>query len=104
MSVPRIFITPANTEKPLPQASDGQLLLFDSEKPTEKPPQPITSGVIARQLGVPTERVRYILRTRPHIKPVELWPVYSQATVDLVRRELLAQDARWPARRPGTRP
>jgi len=63
-----------------------------------------TPGVIAQQLGVSLPRVQYILRTRPHIKPVALagqLRLYDQQAMAMVRHELNAIDAQrarreWP--------
>ena len=40
--------------------------------PVSTPPQLRTPGVIARELGESLQRVQYILRTRPHIRPAAL--------------------------------
>lgn len=57
----------------------------------------VTPGDIARQLGEPWHRVAYVLKRRPHIRPlrrVGAVRVYAAEAVDLVRAELTAIDAR----------
>jgi hypothetical protein len=41
--------------------------------PVSTLPRLRTPGVIARELGETLQRVQYVLRTRPHIKP-RPWP------------------------------
>lgn len=56
-----------------------------------------TPGVIARELGESLQRVQYILRTRPHIKPAALagrLRLYDRQAVAMVRHEINAMDAR----------
>jgi len=56
-----------------------------------------TPGVIARELGESLQRVQYVLRTRPHIKPAALagrLRLYDRQAVAMVRHELNAIDAR----------
>jgi hypothetical protein len=59
----------------------------------EHVPQLRTPGVIAAQLGVPLNRVLYVLRTRGHlIRPVGragCLRLYDQGAVEAVRDELL---------------
>lgn len=50
-----------------------------------------TSGDIARELGSKVSRVRYILDTREHIRPIAragIVRLYDETTVELVKREL----------------
>lgn len=56
-----------------------------------------TPGVIAQELGESLQRVQYVLRTRPHIKPAALagrLRLYDRHAVAMVRHELNAMDAR----------
>ena len=56
-----------------------------------------TPGVIARELGESLQRVQYILRTRPHIKPAALagrLRLYDRQAVAMIRHECNAIDAR----------
>ena len=56
-----------------------------------------TPGVVAQELGESLQRVQYILRTRPHIKPAALagqLRLYDRQAVAMVRHELSAIDAR----------
>jgi hypothetical protein len=56
-----------------------------------------TPGVIARELGESLQRVQYVLRTRPNIKPAALagqLRLYDRQAVAQVRHELNAIDAR----------
>ncbi len=56
-----------------------------------------TPGVIARELGESLQRVQYVLRTRPHIKPAALagrLRLYDRQAVAMVRHEINAMDAR----------
>jgi hypothetical protein len=56
-----------------------------------------TPGVIAKELGDSLQRVQYVLRTRPHIKPTALagrLRLYDRQAVAMVRHELNAIDAR----------
>jgi hypothetical protein len=62
-----------------------------------EPPQLITSGVIANECRAPLHRVRWILDTRPDIKPAAyagIIRLYTRASVARVRHELNAIDAR----------
>ena len=61
------------------------------------PPRLRTPGVIARELGESLQRVQYILRTRPHIRPAALagsLRLYDRQAVAKVRHELNAITAR----------
>jgi hypothetical protein len=54
-------------------------------------PQLRTPGVIAQELGVPLDRVLYVLRTRAHIRPIGragILRLYSPGAVEAVREEL----------------
>jgi len=56
-----------------------------------------TPGVIARELGESLQRVQYVLRTRPHIKPAALasWSrLYDRPAVSIVQHDLNTMDAR----------
>ena len=56
-----------------------------------------TPGVIAQELGETLQRVQYVLRTRPHIKPAALagrLRLYDRQAVAMVRHEINAMDAR----------
>jgi len=72
--------------------------------PVSTLPRLRTPGVIARELGETLQRVQYVLRTRPHIKPTALagrLRLYDRRTVAMVRHELNAIDAKlvrreWP--------
>ena len=60
-------------------------------------PRLLTSGVLAEELGAPLERVRYVLATRPHIKPVAragMSRLYNRDAIEAVRSELAAIDRR----------
>lgn len=61
-----------------------------------------TPGVIAQELGESLQRVQYVLRTRPHIKPTALagrLRLYDRQAVAMVRHELTAIAARRAERR-----
>jgi len=65
--------------------------------PVSNLPRLRTPGVIAQELGESLQRVQYILRTRPHIKPAALagrLRLYDRAAVAMVRHECNAIDAR----------
>ena len=56
-----------------------------------------TPGVIARELGESLQRVQYVLRTRPHIKPAALagrLRLYDRQAVAMIRHEINTMDAR----------
>jgi len=56
-----------------------------------------TPGIVAQELGESLQRVQYVLRTRPHIKPAALagrLRLYDRQAVAMVREELHAIDAR----------
>lgn len=62
----------------------------------------VTPGDIARELGEAWHRVAYVLKRRPHIRPlrrVGAVCAYAPEAVALVRAELAAIDARRPATR-----
>ena len=64
---------------------------------SETVPQLLTSGVLAEEAKGQPERVRYILATRPHIKPVAragMTRLYSREAIEAVRIELAAIDSR----------
>jgi hypothetical protein len=66
-------------------------------KRTDEPPQLITIGVIAAELGVPLHRVRHVLRTRPYIRPAAKAGqarLFDTETVAQVRHALNAIDAK----------
>jgi hypothetical protein len=60
-------------------------------------PRLLTLGVIARKVRAPQHRIRYVLATRPHIRPVA-WAgnarLFDSDAVAMVRHELNAIDAR----------
>jgi len=61
------------------------------------PPRMRTPGIVAQELGESLQRVQYVLRTRPHIKPAALagrLRLYDRQAVAMVREELHAIDAR----------
>lgn len=65
--------------------------------PVSNLPRLRTPGVIAQELGETLQRVQYVLRTRPHIKPAALagrLRLYDRRAVAMVRHELTAMDAR----------
>ena len=65
--------------------------------PVSNLPRLRTPGVIARELGESLQRVQYILRTRPHIKPAALagrLRLYDRQAVAMIRHECNAIDAR----------
>ncbi len=54
-------------------------------------PRLLTIGVLAEELSAPIEKVRYVLATRPHIKPVALAGIvrlYNREAIEAVRTEL----------------
>ncbi len=56
-----------------------------------------TSGRMAQELGESLQRVQYVLRTRPHIKPAALagrLRLYDRQAVAMVRHEINAIAAR----------
>ena len=60
-------------------------------------PRARTSGIIAQEVGAKLEQVLYVLRTRPHIKPIAKagrLRLYDDSAVRLVRHELIAISAR----------
>jgi hypothetical protein len=64
---------------------------------THAPPQLITPGVIAAEVGRPLHRVLHILATRQHIRPVAragTIRLFSRNAVQMVRDELDAADSR----------
>ena len=73
---------------------------------TKALPRLRTPGVIARELGESLQRVQYVLRTRPHIRPAALagrLRLYDRQAVAMVRHELTAIDARRAERKGGTK-
>ena len=69
--------------------------------PVSTLPRLRTPGVIAQELGESLQRVQYVLRTRPHIKPAALagrLRLYDRQAVAMVRHELTAIDARQAAK------
>ena len=61
------------------------------------PVQLLTSGKLAEELNAPVDRVRRVLATRPHIKPVAragLTRLYTKEAMEAVRAELEAMAAR----------
>lgn len=61
-----------------------------------EPPRLITSGVIARELRQPLHRVRWVLDTRPDIRPAAyagIIRLFTRAAIARVRYELNAIDA-----------
>lgn len=68
---------------------------------TKSLPRLRTPGVIAQELGETLQRVQYVLRTRPHIKPTALagrLRLFDRQAVAMVRHELNAIDARASSR------
>lgn len=66
-------------------------------KDSAPPPRLRTSGILARDLGVPLHRVLHVLKTRTHIRPAAFagtLRLYDADGVRLVRDELAAIDAR----------
>ena len=66
------------------------------------PPNLLTPGRIAAELGTPLHRVLNVLRTRPHIRPAAragTLRLYRADSVAMVRHELTAIDARRCRRR-----
>ena len=60
-------------------------------------PSLLTPGRLAAELGVPIHRILHILRTRHHIQPAAragTLRLFSRHSLDAVRDELRAQDAR----------
>jgi len=56
-----------------------------------------TPGVIANELGESLQRVQYVLRTRPHIRPVALagrLRLYDRRAVAQIRHAINSIDAR----------
>ena len=71
-------------------------------EPTPPPPRLNTTGHIAAALGVPIHRVRWVLDTRPDIRPTAYAGrarLYSAAAVARIRHELTAIEARRDAGR-----
>lgn len=65
--------------------------------PVSSLPRLRTPGIIARELGESLQRVQYVLRTRPHIKPAALagrLRLYDRQAVAMVRHEINAMEAR----------
>jgi DNA-binding transcriptional MerR regulator len=61
------------------------------------PPRLNTVGTIARDLRVPVHRVRYVLETRPYIRPAALAAntrLFDQHAVAQIRHALSAIEAR----------
>lgn len=57
----------------------------------ESLPRLVTVGVIASELKVPVERVRHIIRSRPHIRPrayAGIVRLFSNEAIAQVRYEL----------------
>jgi len=70
--------------------------------PVSTLPRLRTPGVIAQELGESLQRVQYVLRTRPHIKPAALagrLRLFDRQAVAMVRHELNSIDARRLARK-----
>lgn len=68
---------------------------------TQADRQLITSGFIAKKLGVSLARVTHILATRPHIVPLATGGAmrfYRYEALAMVRHELNAVDAKRSAR------
>lgn len=64
---------------------------------TRRPPQLITPGVIATELGEPLHRVLHVLATRRHIRPAAragTLRLYDRAAVAMVRHEINLIEAR----------
>lgn len=65
--------------------------------PLAEPPQLLTTGRIAGELGVPVHRVVRIVRTRGHIKPTAragATRLYSREALAEIRHELTTIEAR----------
>lgn len=61
-----------------------------------KPPQLLTPGRLAAELGVPLHRVLYVLATRQHIRPrarAGTLRLYTRADIGRIREELADMDA-----------
>lgn len=66
-------------------------------------PRLATVGEVASLLGVPPQRVEYILRTRPHIRPVATAGgarCFDDVAIAQIRHELITIDA-WQQGRKG---
>jgi len=73
--------------------------------PETPPTRLLTPGRIAKALGIPPYRVRYVLETRPHIRAAALAGnvrLFDRDGLAQIRHELNAIDAR-NARRGGPR-
>ena len=60
-------------------------------------PRLVTIGLIADELGKPLHRVVYVLKTRAYLHPAAYAGrvrLFDRPTIDLVRKELEAIDAR----------
>ncbi|MCH7728353.1 MAG: hypothetical protein IH991_18030 [Planctomycetes bacterium] len=65
--------------------------------PATSIPRLRTPGVIAEEVNGSLQRILYVLRTRPHIKPTALagrLRLYDRSAVAMVRHELNAIDAK----------
>ena len=65
--------------------------------PTAEPPQLLTLGRVAEELGEPLHRVAYVVRSREHIVErarAGMLRLYDQDVIALIRHELNAIDAR----------
>jgi len=63
----------------------------------DTPPNLVTVGVIASELGVSVDRVLRVLRTRPHIRPKAYAGnvrLFDNTAIAQVRHEINAIDAR----------
>jgi len=67
----------------------------------DTPPNLVTVGVIASELGVSVDRILRVLRTRPHIRPKAYAGnvrLFDNTAIAQVRHEINAIDARKGAR------
>lgn len=95
--------TPPPPDSPVP--SDRRPADPEAAEPTTRPepPQLNTTGHIAAMLGVPVHRIRWVLATRPDIRPTAYAAqarLFNSAAVARIRHELTAIDAR-RCREPG---
>ena len=64
---------------------------------TAKPPELNTLGKVAQHLQVPVHRVQYILRSRPHLRPIATagrLRLFDSKTIEQIAKELQRIDSR----------